>query len=396
MSMTPAAMNSLKNVSDSTEASVASRTKIAAEPKENDATSSAVNPFDEGNQSISPHKGIDGPSATRSFNYPLHGYGCFEKQQIPHTNSCGRWPSLLNNQTKGALFVMTAGLLWGVTGIIVKTIYAVTPLGPISISLFRLIVALPFLAGLVVVHGYDLSMTRREACIFAGFGFCSLTVFVTIYFASFAYTTVQHASALLYTAPAFVALLSWMILKEHMTRSKITAVVLSIVGAFLIVGVLKGGQLFASRTQIGDLLAIGSGLAYSTWYIFGKVLGKNREPAVVCVVGMSFGALFLFFVAVATGTFQLPNGTVAWELMLLLGTFPTALAYLFYITGLKLIDATRASVFAIVEPVTAVILGALLLRETLSYDSILGFILIVSSIILISRTTPVQNTRGLA
>jgi len=293
------------------------------------------------------------------------------------------------------LFVMIAGVLWGVTGIIVKTIYAVTPLGPISISLFRLIVALPFLAGLVTIRRYNLSMTRREAVIFAGFGFCSLTVFVTVYFASFAYTTVQHASALLYTAPAFVALLSWMILKEQMTRSKVTAVVLSVVGAFLIVGVLKGGRLFASRTQIGDWLAIASGVAYSTWYIFGKVLGKNREPAVVCVVGMSFGALFLFFVAVATGTLQLPNGTIAWELMLLLGTVPTALAYLFYLTGLKLIDATKASVFAIIEPVTAVILGALLLRETLSYDSLLGFVLIVSSIILISRSTTVENTRGL-
>jgi drug/metabolite transporter (DMT)-like permease len=290
---------------------------------------------------------------------------------------------------------MIAGVLWGVTGIIVKTIYAVTPLGPISISLFRLIVALPFLAGLVTIRRYNLSMTRREAVIFAGFGFCSLTVFVTVYFASFAYTTVQHASALLYTAPAFVALLSWMILKEQMTRSKVTAVVLSVVGAFLIVGVLKGGRLFASRTQIGDWLAIASGVAYSTWYIFGKVLGKNREPAVVCVVGMSFGALFLFFVAVATGTLQLPNGTIAWELMLLLGTVPTALAYLFYLTGLKLIDATKASVFAIIEPVTAVILGALLLRETLSYDSLLGFVLIVSSIILISRSTTVENTRGL-
>jgi hypothetical protein len=81
MSMTPAAMKSLKNVSDSTETSVASRTKIAAEPKENDATSSAVNPFvDEGKQSISPRKGIDDPSATRSFNYPLHSYRSFEKQ----------------------------------------------------------------------------------------------------------------------------------------------------------------------------------------------------------------------------------------------------------------------------------------------------------------------------
>ncbi len=293
----------------------------------------------------------------------------------------------MNSQTKGALLVMMAGVLWGTIGVIVKTIYAVTAMGPVSVSLFRLLVALPFLAGLVMMKRYDLSMTRRELILFAGFGFCSLTVFVVLYFASFTYTTVQHAAALLYTAPAFVALLSWIILKERMTRAKITAVALSVLGALLIVGVLRGGQLFGSRTQIGDWLALVSGLAYSSWYIFGKILGRNREPAVVCFVGMCFGALFLFLIAVATGTLQIPNGAIAWELLVLLGLVPTALAYLSYLAGLRLIDATRASVFAIIEPVTAVILGFLLLQETLSYDSLLGFTLIVSSILLISLTS---------
>lgn len=292
----------------------------------------------------------------------------------------------MNGQTKGALLVMMAGVLWGTTGIIVKAIYAVTTMGPVSVSLFRLLVALPFLAILVTMKRYDLSMTRRELMLFAGLGFCGLTVFVILYFASFKYTTVQHAAALLYTAPAFVALLSWIILKERMTRAKVTAVALSVLGALLIVGVLRGGQLFGSRTQIGDWLALASGLAYSSWYIFGKVLGRNREPAVVCFVGMSFGALFLFLIAVATGALQIPNGAIAWELLALLGLVPTALAYLSYLAGLRLIEATRASIFAIIEPVTAVILGFLLLQETLSYDSLLGFALIVSSILLISLT----------
>jgi len=294
--------------------------------------------------------------------------------------------TLLRTQTKGALYVMMAGVLWGTTGVIVKAIYAVTTMGPVSVSLFRLIVALPFLAGLVIVKKYDLSMTRRELVLFAAFGFCSLTLFVTLYFASFAYTTVQHAAALLYTAPAFVALLSWRILKEPMTRAKITAVALSLLGALLVVGVFTGGQLFGSRTQIGDWLALLSGLAYSTWYIFGKVLGKNHEPAVVSFVGMCFGALFLFLIALVGGL-QIPTSSIGWGLLLLQGLVPTTLAYLFYLTGLRLIDATRASVFAIIEPVTAAILGFLLLQETLSYDSLLGFVLIVSSILLVSLTT---------
>lgn len=68
------------------------------------------------------------------------------------------------------------------------------------------------------------------------------------------------------------------------------------------------------------------------------------------------------------------------------GLVPTACAYMLYFGGLRLVDATRASVFAIMEPVSASALAFFFLHETLAYDSFLGFVLIISSILLISRT----------
>jgi len=228
-------------------------------------------------------------------------------------------------------------------------------------------------------------LTRREMVLFACFGFCSLTVFEALYFTSFSYTSVQHAAALLYTAPAFVTLLSWFILKERLTSGKILAVVLSILGAFLVMGVVRGVALFASRTQIGDWLALGSGLAYSSWYIFGKVLGRDREPAVTSLIGLSFGAVFLIPLTVGFEGIRAPNSLTAWGLLALVGIIPTTMAYLFYLGGLKLIDATKASVFAIVEPLSAAVLAFVFFHETLSYDSLIGFILIISSILLVSK-----------
>jgi drug/metabolite transporter (DMT)-like permease len=49
-----------------------------------------------------------------------------------------------------------------------------------------------------------------------------------------------------------------------------------------------------------------------------------------------------------------------------------------------MIDPTKASVFAIVEPLTAAVLGFLFLHERLSYESIVGFTLIISSIVLLT------------
>jgi DME family drug/metabolite transporter len=292
----------------------------------------------------------------------------------------------MNNQTTGALMIMAAGFCWGTTGIFSKYAYAETNIGPISLAWFRLIIGVPLLGLVAIAKGYPFSLTRREIALFVAFGFCGLTVFEALYFTSFAFTSVQHATSLLYTAPAFVAVLSWVILKEKLTRRKLVAVALSITGAFLILGLVRGEPLFTSRTQIGDGLAILSGLAYSSWYIFGKVLGKGREPAVTSVFAMCFGAVFLFPLAVAIEGFRIPMGWFAWELVVGVGIIPTAMAYIFYLGGLKLIDATKASVYAITEPLSAALLAFLFLGESLSYDSAIGFLMIVSSILLISKS----------
>ena len=290
----------------------------------------------------------------------------------------------MNNQTKGALLVMGAGCLWGTFGILTKTTYAFTTLGPISLAWYRLIFAIPFIGLVTFIKHYPISISRREGVLFIGFGFFSLTLFEALYFTSLVYTTVQHAAALLYTAPAFVAVLSWFFLKERMTPAKIAAIVLSMLGAFLILGLGSNEPLFASRTQIGDWLALSSGLAYSSWYIFGKVLCRNREPAVTSFLGLCIGAAMLFPLAIALEGLRVPQTVTAWELVATVGIVPTAIAYLLYLAGLKLIDATSASVFAIVEPLTSAVLAFYIFQETLAYASFVGFGLIISSIILIS------------
>lgn len=99
---------------------------------------------------------------------------------------------------------------------------------------------------------------------------------------------------------------------------------------------------------------------------------------------MCFGALLLLPPAIMLEGIHPPQGLVAWFLITVIGIVPTSLAYVLYLTGLRLIDATKASVFAIVEPLTGAVLAFVFFHETLSPDSFLGFGLIISSIVLIS------------
>jgi len=77
----------------------------------------------------------------------------------------------------------------------------------------------------------------------------------------------------------------------------------------------------------------------------------------------------------------------------IVGLVPTAIAYVLYLTGLRLIDATKASVFALMEPVAAAALGFLFLQERLSYDSMVGFAMIISSIVLLSLQSGDSSSR---
>lgn len=290
---------------------------------------------------------------------------------------------VLSDPRKGALLVMCAGACWGSMGLLAKIVYSTTNIGPVTLALYRLFFAIPILTVFTITNHFEVSVTRREVMLFAGFGLCSLTIFQALYLTSFAYTTVQHAAALLYTAPAFVAVLSWLILKEPMTRRRMGAVILSILGAFLIMGIASGEPLFSSKTQIGDALAFGSGLAYSSWYIFGKILGNRREPAVTSLLAMVFGAIFLFPLVIGMEGIRVPT-PMAWELLAFVGLIPSALASVLFLSGLKLVNTTKASVFAIVEPISAASLAFVFLQEVLSYEALLGFILIICSILLVS------------
>lgn len=280
--------------------------------------------------------------------------------------------------------MMGAGFVGGTVGIFVKFTYSATTIGPLSLVWVRLIFALALVGSFARVKHCEFDFTPREITLFAVFGLCGFAVMQSLFYTSFAYTSVAHTVALLYTAPAFVAILSKIFLKERLTRDKIIAVLMSILGACLILGLARGEQLFASRTQIGDWLGLASGLAYSSWYIFGKILGTNQDPAVTSLVAMCFGFLFMLPLVVLLEGVHVPHDVTGWSLVAATG-ISTGIAYLLYFSGLKLIDATRASVFAIVEPLSAAVLAFLFLQEILSLDSFLGFGLIIASIVLTSR-----------
>jgi drug/metabolite transporter, DME family len=168
---------------------------------------------------------------------------------------------------------------------------------------------------------------------------------------------ISLAFVLLYTAPAFVALLAWPLLGEPLGPRKLGLVALALAGVVL-VAQAGGGGVVVSAGSLG--WGVTSGAAYASYYLFGKWVLHRYAPVTIFAWVLPLGAAGLLpFVDFA------PKSPAVWGWLLVLGLLSTYLAYLAYYSGLRRVEASRAVLVATVEPVAAAGLAAVIFGERL-------------------------------
>jgi drug/metabolite transporter (DMT)-like permease len=218
-------------------------------------------------------------------------------------------------------------------------------------------------------------VAARDLPLFLVYGLVGVAGFMTVYYTAIALTTVATAAVLLYTAPAWVVLLARVLLGEPLSRSKAVAVAAVMTGCMLVAG--GGGPL--RPTGLGVLAGLGAGLTYGLYSIFGKTALRRYPP--VTTVTYAFGVGGIALALAAGGLPPVPAAAVVPLAYTVAG--PTALAYLLYTSGLRHVEAGRASVVATIEPVVAAAGGALLLREPLGPAQWLGAALVVGGVLVV-------------
>ena len=187
------------------------------------------------------------------------------------------------------------------------------------------------------------------------------------------------AAVLLYTAPAWVAILSRLLLRETMTGAKVAAVAMTLAGVACIslapalLGTGNGVHITLSAVMYGLL----SGFSYALYYIFGeRYLGRYETPT-----------LFLFALPVGAAA-MLPffefgsHAPHVWLTCIAIALFSTYIAYSIYYAGLRHLEATRAAVVATLEPVAAAVLAFAFWNERFHGFQYVGAGLILGSVLL--------------
>lgn len=279
-------------------------------------------------------------------------------------------------------FAISAGAsLWGLIAYFIRGLsgFGFSSMEIVGIRAVTAAAAL-LLIGLFLGPGRLALKRTSDIGLFAGTGICSIVFFNWCYFTSINLMDISIAVILLYTSPAFVAVLSYIFLKEKITGRKIIAVCGTVAGCILIAGVGGGSGL----SLIGVVTGLGAGLGYALYSIFGKFALQKYEPFTV--------TLYTFVTASAV---LLPI-TRLWEkaslflqpevlfLGLGLGLLPTVLAYFLYTWGLEKTESSKAAVMATIEPVVAIFMGVALYSESLGYMQLSGSIIILLCVILVN------------
>jgi len=222
----------------------------------------------------------------------------------------------------------------------------------------------------------EIRIAWRDLPAVAGFGVVGIAGLFGTYVVAVEAGGAALASVLLYTAPAWVALMSRLFLKEPMGGFKLAAVAATILG---VIGVSLGPGHGGGTAIGGRAIGFGllSGITYALYYIFGKYyLGRYKTPT-----------LFLYALPVGSLTllpfvhFTRPSlaGAVP---CLILAFFSTYASYSIYYAGLKRLEATRAAVVATMEPVMAGVLAYAMFGECFSSLGYAGAGLIIGSVLL--------------
>lgn len=279
--------------------------------------------------------------------------------------------------------VVCAGVLWGSIGIFVRAFNA-AGLQALDISEIRAAGCAILMLVILIIRDRRFPRIRlKDLWCFLGSGLLSIFLFNVCYFSTIEHTSMSVAAVLLYTAPAFVMLLSRVLFAERFTRRKVVALVLTFVGCCLTSNVFSGHAVLSIR---GLVTGIMSGVGYALYTIFSRY-ALNRGYDTLTIV-------FYTFLITAIGgapltAFPRIAGAVTLQPSLLLVMFgyvllTTVFAYALYTYGLIRMENSRASIIVSIEPVAATVFGLLFFGEVPTPSVLLGMAAVLSAIVLVN------------
>ena len=197
-------------------------------------------------------------------------------------------------------------------------------------------------------------------------------------FEAYNYTTVATATLCYYMEPTIVVLLSPVFFKEKLTVKKLICAAAAFIGMVLVSGA-AGEGLPQGDALLGILFGLSAAVLYAGVVILNKMI-QNVDPYEKTILQLSSASICLLPYLLATGQFAhlelTPSAAVP---VLIVGLVHTGIAYTLYFGSTDGLRAQTIAVMSYLDPVSALLFSAFLLREPISAAAIPGALLILGA-----------------
>ncbi len=202
-----------------------------------------------------------------------------------------------------------------------------------------------------------------------------------------------------FTAPIWIALWIKYVRKGHVANDMWFAIALSLVGLVLVTKIWDGFKF----DLLGLIGALGSAFALTAYFLIGKSFGANRHPISSTIVGLAVASAF-WLVVLPIWNFPTEVLTIemdihgylaghtfpGWLLLIWVVVMGTVVPYLFVISGLRLLSASKSSVLGMLEPVLAGALAWIWLGQGWDSIQLVGAAVVLTGIYLADRSKSSQ------
>jgi drug/metabolite transporter (DMT)-like permease len=299
----------------------------------------------------------------------------------------------------GYTLIWAAVVLWSVNAVVAKVVLESGGLSELRLSEVRATgTALLLLTAVALLRPACLRVTRRELAFLAVFGIFGLAFVQLFYFVGIRRLEIGIALVIQYLAPVLVALWVRFFVREPVRRRLWLAIALSLLGLTLVVELWSGFAL--DGAGVGACLAAAA--AYALYILMAeRSLRDGRDVYSLLAWGFAFASLFW---AIAQPWWTFPEGIVGadasllgrlddltapvWLLLAYVVVLGTIVPFIFVITALHHVPATRVTAVAMLEPVLAAVVAFAWLDEELGGLQIVGGLVVLAGVVLAQTARP--------
>ncbi|WP_328185999.1 DMT family transporter [Marinobacter sp. OP 3.4] len=284
-------------------------------------------------------------------------------------------------------FVALAAFCWGLSGGIGGMLLT-HGWDPFVVSLYRGMIGMVFVLIWLALRPQRSGLADRRLWFWSALAGLGVAGNFAFYFVSISEGSITVAATLMYCAPVFVYLVSFVLKLETPTVLKWVAIAVVMVGIVLLTQVYDIGS--SGLTALGVGAGLLSGVSYAL-FIFGfKYAAPRGSPQAVLSIAFAVLTATLIGFGDIGQTLSVPMSS-DWPLFLGLGVLGAGLSFILYVVGLNHTVPAVASVLAMVEPVTASLFGLVVFDESLAGLQFFGMGLILVMVTVLSVSSSVQG-----